>query len=502
MLLLHPPIACIFVLFLALADSLRSRRLHTSTASTESTGISRTVRQGERAPAYRLRKLSEDEESHGNHCGHRRCHRHRHHRCGSNAAEDTLVAPAPTVVTAASSGGASVLQRDSVLRVPAALSLAAARRILLLSSLLYGIDYPLMKTAQEYIAPDVLAAVRHLAALVFLFPLLPRCVRLMQIDATLAWRSARLGVEIGIWTGAAAVAQAFALRTTPAGKVAFISALAVVMPQLFDRCSDALAHFSQPKGNGQQDMAASTEIASRSTAPATATAHRGGGAASAATAARGAVLWALQSSFVAPLLAMMGVVVLESDAFGAQQGGGAWGDAALCLAAPVAFALSTWRTEKAGKFAPYDIDLCSIVALLVVTVMSAVCSVFTAAPLSGSGANDAASAVTLQAALAAALQQWRHAANALATDWRLSAVVLVTGFVSIGWTTRCEQQVLQVVSASDAVLLLSTEPMFAAAAAWALLGERMGPECLVAGALILLSCLWDDLVAARLRGAN
>lgn len=82
----------------------------------------------------------------------------------------------------------------------------------------------------------------------------------------------------------------------------------------------------------------------------------------------------------------------------------------------------------------------------------------------------------------------------LLTDWRLATVVLATGFVSIGWTTRCEQQVLQVVAARETVLLLSTEPIFAAVAAQVLLGERMGFRCFIAGVLILLSCVWNDLV--------
>lgn len=73
------------------------------------------------------------------------------------------------------------------------MSLGTARRILLLSSVLYGLDYSLIKAAQEIIAPDIFSAVRHFAAVMFLLPLLPRCWHLLHSQPALARRSARIG---------------------------------------------------------------------------------------------------------------------------------------------------------------------------------------------------------------------------------------------------------------------------------------------------------------------
>lgn len=178
------------------------------------------------------------------------------------------------------------------------------------------------------------------------------------------------------------MSQAFALQIAPAGKVAFISASAVVKPQLFDCCSDALALMRQRRSRPTVSPITSASAVRGDTATAdtqcyivTISPFRSNVATAVVVASAGsAVHQALLSPFVAPLLALLGAAVLEgADLVGANRAAGT--DVLLCLTSPVAFALSSWRSERAGKHAAYDVDVCSLIVLLVVALMS-VASIF------------------------------------------------------------------------------------------------------------------------------
>jgi len=54
-----------------------------------------------------------------------------------------------------------------------------------------------------------------------------------------------------------------------------------------------------------------------------------------------------------------------------------------------------------------------------------------------------------------------------------------------------ESIALTQLSAAEATLIFSTEPIWGAAFAYAALGEKMGPCALAGGALIVGTCLWN-----------
>lgn len=54
-----------------------------------------------------------------------------------------------------------------------------------------------------------------------------------------------------------------------------------------------------------------------------------------------------------------------------------------------------------------------------------------------------------------------------------------------------ESIALTQLSAAEATLIFSTEPLWGAAFAYAVLGETLGPYALAGGALIVGTCLWN-----------
>lgn len=51
-------------------------------------------------------------------------------------------------------------------------------------------------------------------------------------------------------------------------------------------------------------------------------------------------------------------------------------------------------------------------------------------------------------------------------------------------------------TAAEATLIFSTEPLWGAAFAYAVLGEKLGPSGLAGGGIIVGACLWNALARA------
>jgi len=80
-----------------------------------------------------------------------------------------------------------------------------------------------------------------------------------------------------------------------------------------------------------------------------------------------------------------------------------------------------------------------------------------------------------------------------------------TGLVTTAGCALAEAYALGQVSSSTATVIFSTEPLWGALFAYAMLGEQLGPNAMVGGCLLTLACLLSgskgaDDVLRRMRG--
>jgi drug/metabolite transporter (DMT)-like permease len=190
-------------------------------------------------------------------------------------------------------------------------------------------------------------------------------------------------------------------------------------------------------------------------------------------------------AWAAAALAALGVAVLElGDAGGAVES--LTRDDWLSLLQPVGFGIGFWRMEAYGRRFPRD---ALPLAAGQVTGVAVAASAWAAYEL---GCFDAPSVHAGWAVAAAGLQAAARDIQASPTD---TAVVLATlawtGFASTAATVLGESIALTQLSAAEATLIFSTEPLWGAAFAYAVLGETLGPYALVGGGLIVGTCLWN-----------
>ncbi|KAG5178530.1 hypothetical protein JKP88DRAFT_261317 [Tribonema minus] len=85
---------------------------------------------------------------------------------------------------------------------------------------------------------------------------------------------------------------------------------------------------------------------------------------------------------------------------------------------------------------------------------------------------------------------------------RVGGALLYTGLVSTAVTTGMETVALESLTAAESTVIFSTEPLWGAAVAVALLGETTGLNTAAGAALILCACLWSTIAPqAVVRGA-
>jgi drug/metabolite transporter (DMT)-like permease len=220
--------------------------------------------------------------------------------------------------------------------------------------------------------------------------------------------------------------QAIALETSPAGVQAFLLALSVLVCPMLEQLVE---HKEQP-----------------------------------------------QRVWYAAVLAAVGVAALELD--GLMHGSLSQGDL-IGLLQPLFFGAGFFECERAmRRHQDGDKDIATPIALTAWQL---------AAVLALTGA------WTMAAGGGAGLDHVVEQARALFDDPVGHAAVLGTIlWTGVGTTAGCslvEAAALGELSSSDATVVFATEPLWGAAFAAFLLGERMGPQCQVGGLLMCLACV-------------
>jgi len=166
------------------------------------------------------------------------------------------------------------------------------------------------------------------------------------------------------------------------------------------------------------------------------------------------------NAWVSAALAVAGAGVLELGGVKGPCAGDLW-----ALAQPVMFGTAFWKTEQAMHKFPDQTGPLTAVQILVV----AACSMLWALA-DGGGSIDMG-----------------LVANSLA-DVKIAAALVWTGLFTTALTVMLETWALARLSSAETTVLFSTEPLWGTAFAYAALGEHVGANAFVGGALILAAC--------------
>mmetsp|Transcript_16653 Transcript_16653/g.28381 ORF Transcript_16653/g.28381 Transcript_16653/m.28381 type:complete len:479 (-) Transcript_16653:229-1665(-) len=370
--------------------------------------------------------------------------------------------------------GYTSLEDDPLYSPPAflrSLSVTAqqARILLLLVSAVYGTNFGCVKLLEDCLPPSIIMAVRFSIATAVLFPL-----AIATRPNKSLFKPLLAGAETGVWCLFAYTAQAVSLQTSSAGTSAFICALCV----LFVPFLDLLKGEPPP---------------------------------------RRAVIAAVGASFGVALLEIgPGTPPLTSNDF-------------LSLLQPIFFGLGFWRMETFGRQYPKDalsltagqVSVVALFALVwaahdaialggssgagdlvvpITTVLETAPSPHGVAFAAGLGAGLGAEKLALTAAVASMTAGLRELWGSVEASEMGPAVVvgtmLWTGLASTTVTGLGETIALTKLTASEATVIFSTEPLWGAVFAYTALGETLGPAGLAGGAVIVGSCLWNAIAQA------
>ena len=83
--------------------------------------------------------------------------------------------------------------------------------------------------------------------------------------------------------------------------------------------------------------------------------------------------------------------------------------------------------------------------------------------------------------------------------WQVVIALLSSSLLVTAWGTLAEQRALRVISAAEAFVVLSLEPLFATFFSFLLLGEAYVKHTMYGGMLIILGCVWQPVGLAILK---
>lgn len=180
---------------------------------------------------------------------------------------------------------------------------------------------------------------------------------------------------------------------------------------------------------------------------------------------------------IGALMAVIGVAFLEIEGpiSAITEGGGAFnldtGDL-LSLVQPIAFGLGFWRMEDAMRRFPEDAMKTTAAQLFAVFAISlSYCLI--------SSGFDGLPVISQ-------ILCWIK-------DPLILGSLLWTGLVTTAFTVYLETLALKTLSAAETTMIFSTEPLFGATFAGAVMGETFGPGGLIGGALILGACVISNI---------
>jgi drug/metabolite transporter (DMT)-like permease len=164
-------------------------------------------------------------------------------------------------------------------------------------------------------------------------------------------------------------------------------------------------------------------------------------------------------------LAIAGAAVLELGGAAPPTASDAW-----ALVQPLAFGAGFWWTEQSMKRHPEQGAQFSAVQIMTVGALSSLWAL----------ADGASKGLDAGALLATVAEGVHNPEVVVALLW--------TGLVTTALTVWLEVRALGALSSAETTVLFSTEPLWGAAFAHAMLAERIGPETFLGGALILAAC--------------
>ena len=249
--------------------------------------------------------------------------------------------------------------------------------------------------------------------------------------------STSFGISLAIFSGY--FTQSISLGLTEANKSAFICALAVVAVPI-------LEWFLQMIG-----IQGSSETSNESSN-----------------------LWI---TWGAPLLAVVGVAMLELGSSSTPSSGDIW-----AMGQPIGFAMGFILNQRAAARFPDLVFSLSAMQLIITAALSAVWAI-------------------IDTSLSAHMLAFPHISDAFSTQQNAMAVVYA-GLITTALTVWLENIALAKVSAGELAVLLSTEPFWAAAFSSIILSEHMGTQAMTGGVVILAACLLNQSKHVKLNSGS
>jgi len=176
-------------------------------------------------------------------------------------------------------------------------------------------------------------------------------------------------------------------------------------------------------------------------------------------------------SWVAAALAVFGVGVLEIGGASQPSIGDLW-----ALAQPIGFGMGFWKIEKVMRNFPGKGPQLTAIQLVVVWLTGLIWAL-----VDNGGLPD-------MATVSQSLSQMPVAAS-----------VVWTGLITTALTVLLQTTSLGVLSSTETTVLYSTEPIWGAAFAHAVLGESIGMNTWVGGSLIISACLCSSVDTSSLK---
>ncbi|CAM9469349.1 unnamed protein product [Choristocarpus tenellus] len=332
---------------------------------------------------------------------------------------------------------------------------------------LYGTNFGCVKLLEESVPISLAAALRFSVALV---PFLPSLVR--TSPAVL-----KAGIEIGVVNAVGYWAQSQSLMTTTASKSAFICSLAVVLVPLLDSAfTKLMPGVDEQRGDRQEGLGEGEQILMELAPPSVSTGLTGEGWMN--------ILDVMDGPWFPAIMATLGVACLELTG---GDGGPTIGDL-WAMVQPICFGLGFWRTEHFTRQFPDDTLGLVAAQLLAVVALSLMWCIQAGDIPASLGALWS----TLIAGPVAAAAS--NAGLTLHTEWYAVPLALLwTGLVTTAITVYGETVAMKSLSAAESTVIFSTEPLWGAAFAAALLGESVGWNTGVGAIFIVAACAWSSV---------